>query len=112
MSWPKGKSRKNYVKGSKRFVDMAVEMPRATVGTDTESPVSEEKQGEIHLPSLPLSREERLERHWGHEGTKAVTEVCPNCYYVYADGGWCEKCGWAAPILLDEWDTNRGRKYR
>ncbi len=25
---------------------------------------------------------------------RPIIEPCPNCNYAYADGGYCESCGW------------------
>jgi uncharacterized protein affecting Mg2+/Co2+ transport len=40
--------------------------------------------------------EEGPERH-GVVGKQPVIEPCPNCEYAYADGGYCESCGWFQP---------------
>lgn len=30
----------------------------------------------------------------GQRPGRPVIETCPNCLYAYADGGYCEECGW------------------
>ena len=31
---------------------------------------------------------------------RPVIEICPNCMYAYADGGYCEECGWSKPVVM------------
>ena len=35
-------------------------------------------------------------------GTRPCIEQCPNpkCGYAYADGGYCEECGWTRPVVM------------
>jgi hypothetical protein len=88
MGWPKGVPRKGYVK------------------KDSTKP----RRKKAELPP-PLVVPAEPEFH-GYVGNQPVTEVCPNCLYVYADGGYCSDCGWTAPITLDEWGTNSGSNFR
>jgi hypothetical protein len=42
---------------------------------------------------------EEPERAKIHGATaSAVTRPCPKCGYAYADGGYCNECGWSKPI--------------
>jgi hypothetical protein len=122
MPWPKGKPRKGHVKKDgtphvttrtrKKKVAVGMEVLQLPVGTDPFKKVPRKRQLPAPVPELPVTTEEEVVQHWGHVGERPVTEVCPNCLYVYADGGWCEKCGWTAPIIRDPYDSNRGRKFK
>lgn len=35
----------------------------------------------------------------GHTG-RPVIEPCPKCGFAYADGGYCDECGWSAPVVI------------
>jgi hypothetical protein len=43
---------------------------------------------------------------------RPITEPCrnPECGYPYADGGYCEKCGWMAAIVLLPYGTSGGQR--
>ena len=95
MAWPKGVKRKGYIKKADR--------DKAQVKAD---PVSSPTPESSSAPDV----EEDLQL-WGMKGTGAITEPCPNCLYAYADGGYCQECGWMAPIPIDEYGTNSGKRF-
>ena len=46
----------------------------------------------------PYPRAEGVKQRPIHGATKTpVIEPCPRCSYAYADGGYCESCGWSLP---------------
>lgn len=92
MPWPKGQPRHGYVKKA-----------------DREKP---EEQGPRLFEADPAEYpvEDRPEV-WGSKGSSAITQPCPNCSYAYADGGYCQECGWMKPIRRDPYGTNSGRRF-
>lgn len=60
-----------------------------------------------NISEVPMS----LEIHGGRPGM-AITEVCPNCNYAYADGGYCTECGWSKPINRIPFGTAKGESWK
>ena len=114
MGWPKGKPRRGHInkdgtphKTRGSFLDVPDVRPK--VGTDDVPVVSKEVQVEADVPARSSGSYEG-EIH-GQVGSGAITSVCPNCGYAYADGGYCNDCGWTKPIQLDDYGTNVGRRF-
>lgn len=62
----------------------------------------------IKSPAMP--KDNRPTIH-GATGT-AVTSPCPVCSYAYADGGYCQSCGWHKPIVRVPYGTASGKVGR
>lgn len=88
MPWPKGVPRVGYVKkdgtaharkgeGQKRIQVIRRDDPKYQQTKTDKEPRVEKAVKPIH----------------GMTG-RPVIEVCPNCSYAYADGGYCSECGW------------------
>lgn len=41
----------------------------------------------------------------------AVTQPCPSCGYAYADGGYCEDCGWTREVKKHPYGSITGRRF-
>jgi hypothetical protein len=41
---------------------------------------------------------------------QAVTQPCPSCGYAYADGGYCEDCGWSRDLKRHPYGSITGKK--
>ena len=100
MPWPKGVPRVGYVrkdgkphnkKGEGRAADIKVVRPDEPKYTQTKTDkdtrprvIKDVKLMVVSVDAKPI-----------HGGTsRAIIEVCPNCSYAYADGGYCSECGW------------------
>lgn len=93
MPWPKGVPRVGYVRkdgeaharkgeGRKRIQVIRRDDPKYT---QTQSPLDVDIRIEkVEVKAKPIH---------GMTG-RPVIEVCPNCSYAYADGGYCSECGW------------------
>ena len=112
MPWPKGKPRRGYIRkdGKPHEKVSSVALPRDDVAVDTVKVVPRTRKVESDLPKVSEDTKDEVEIH-GMVGTGAITEVCPNCGYAYADGGYCNDCGWSAPVRVDEWGTHQGRRF-
>lgn len=83
MPWPKGKPRVGYIK--KDGTAHAKKGERITMvrpAPETYKQVKSDKD------------DSRVEKEVHGASTRPVIEVCPNCAYAYADGGYCSECGW------------------
>lgn len=115
MGWPKGKPRKGHInkdgtphKARGSLLD--VQDVQKSVGTDDVPTISTEVQVEATVSPVGSSSHYEGDIH-GQVGSGAVTAVCPNCGYAYADGGYCPDCGWMKPIRIDDYGTNTGRRF-
>lgn len=131
MPWPKGVKRTGYVnkdgtphakKGDKLRVVAIVKVDDSVVRDRQGWPVDagRTRRKGVSRAAIRQSRkvdaearlvqdDQAVDQHWGYKGNLAVTEVCPNCHYVYADGGYCPECHWSAPVQRDPYGTNSGR---
>ena len=82
MAWPKGKPRKGYIKPDgtpalkKGERIMAIRKdPETYKAVETDKSGAKVVKGATGQP---------------------VIEICPNCGYAYADGGYCPECDWTA----------------
>lgn len=95
MGWPKGKPRKGYIRKDGK--------PHAA------------RSGKVHVKADPAVRAvghgALVGGIWGAKGSGAISEPCPNCHYAYADGGYCQECGWMRAIKIDAYGANQGRRF-
>lgn len=85
MPWPKGTKRVGYVK--KDGTAHAKKGERVTA-IRKDKPVYKQEQAPVE------GRVEKTGPVLHGMTNQAVIEVCPNCAYAYADGGYCPECGW------------------
>ena len=83
MGWPKGKPRKGYVKKDGQ--------PHAKHG---ERIAVVRKDPEVYTQTKKDNDTNRIEKTLHGASARPIIEVCPNCKYAYADGGYCPECGW------------------
>lgn len=94
MPWPKGVARVGYVrkdgqphnkKGEGRAAD---KQPRITIVTKPDPTLKTTIRRDVDP--------DRIEKGPALHGAsnRPVIEPCPNCGFAYADGGFCEECGW------------------
>jgi hypothetical protein len=93
MPWPKGVKRVGYVRKDgqphNKKGEGRAQGPRITV-VRPEDP----KYKQVRKPDVDPDRIEKAKPAI-HGGTsRPIIEVCPNCSYAYADGGYCPECGW------------------
>lgn len=86
MGRPKGSKNKKTIEREAQLVKQAE--------------VKADPADELHYPEL-----------WGMKGHGAITEVCPNCAFAYADGGYCPECGWSKPVHTAPYGTYSGKRY-
>lgn len=92
MGWPKGKPRTGYIKKdgtvpAKRGSLVGSRKPQ-DIAKPTKGPKTPTKALPVVsiVPSAPQGKVA--------VSTRPVVEPCPNCQQPYADGGFCEACGW------------------
>lgn len=99
MGWPKGKSRKGYIRK-----DGQPHMKRG-----------ENYTGKVKIKADPAVTAKGhgvlVGAIWGAKGSGAISSPCPNCHYAYADGGYCQECGWMRPVKVDPYGTHAGRRF-
>jgi len=87
MPWPKGVKRVGYIrkdgKAHNKKGEGRAQGPRITI-------VQPRVIKEVKLMVVSVDAKPALHG----AGNRPVIEVCPNCSYAYADGGYCESCGW------------------
>lgn len=49
----------------------------------------------------PKKGEESTEKRWTTKLVNKGTEKCPRCDFPEAYGGYCDECGWSAPVVVD-----------
>lgn len=90
MPWPKGKPRVGYVRkdgeaharkgeGQKRIQVIRRDDPKYT---------------QTRQKDVDPDRIEKVAKPIQGATGRPIVEVCPNCSYAYADGGYCRECGW------------------
>lgn len=108
MGWPKGKPRKGHInKDGKPHAKRGSKQPEwkdLVKEVIIRAPVKREADPATADPA------EEPQLH-GMVGSGAITEVCPNCQYAYADGGYCPSCGWSLPVERDPYGTHSGRRF-
>ena len=82
MGWPKGKPRAGYIKK-----DGTAPLRRG--GRIAQVRIDPETYKQIAKPE-----DGRVEKTLHGMTGRPVIEICPACSYAYADGGYCEDCGW------------------
>jgi hypothetical protein len=105
MGWPKGMPRKGYIKANGE--------PHAAYGSRIITLLSGKKTAKETAPRKrkPDADAAPVEPvlH-GMVGSGPVTEVCPMCMYAYADGGYCQECGWMKPFIRHPYGSITGRR--
>lgn len=80
MGWPKGKPRVGHVKS-----DGTPHLPKGgrlkAIRKDPE-------------PYMQTAKPDKALRVIKGETGRPIIEPCPNCGFAYADGGYCDDCGW------------------
>lgn len=113
MGWPKGVPRKGYVKkdGTPHATKVpAVAVSRKAVATRPQPILSRADEVATDMSGMSNSSAYEGPIH-GMKGDAPITEVCPNCGYAYADGGWCPDCGWTKFTRIDPHGTHQGRRF-
>lgn len=120
MPWPKGKPRKGHVnadgtphaKWGSKVNEPVVRKPRVTKTVRIRKVSAEVFDGGVDVNHPEVGREYSTDVTFNQGGrpNRSITERCPNpkCQYSYADGGYCPKCGWTAPVKIDPYGTNTG----
>lgn len=95
MGWPKGVPRKGYIKkdGTPHKNQGSDYVPAPYVADPTGS--SDYEPPKLH----------------GVVGTGPISSPCPKCMYAYADGGYCNDCGWTKPLTIEPYGTHVGRRF-
>src|SRR5262245_37418871 len=102
MPWPKGVPRVGYVrkdgqphnkKGEGRAADQRRQGPRIQVVRPDDP-----KYTQVRKPDVDPDRIEKGDKPIHGATNRPIIEVCPNCSYAYADGGYCPECGWHRPV--------------
>lgn len=114
MPWPKGMPRKGHTNKDgtphkqrtsyrKPVNEPTLKWRRVSASVFEKPSVKEPFKGKLSDDEAPLLHGDRAGR--------AVIEPCPMCGFAYADGGYCEECGWSAPVEPDPYETHHGPKY-
>jgi len=88
MPWPKGQKRIGYVRKDGKA--------HAKKGERVKThDIEKHKAARVIKMAAPKVATQPTEKKpvWGL-GSRAAVEVCPNCSFAYADGGYCPECGW------------------
>ena len=89
MPWPKGVPRVGYVRKdgqahARKGEGRRIEVIRKDEPTYKQTKTDKDNDTKVEKVAKPI-----------HGGTgRPIVEVCPNCSYAYADGGYCPECGW------------------
>jgi hypothetical protein len=105
MGWTKGVSRKGYVtKDGKPHARRGY----GYSGRGVESYVQRITQRE---QTFDMERETEVPELHGQRDGRAVVEVCPSCSFAYANGGYCESCGYTAETRVMPYNSVQRRKF-
>jgi hypothetical protein len=103
MPWPKGKPRTGYVKkdGTKAKSwgsrTTSAGMSAAPTRQTTKRTIRRVDPSVLDATSAATLTPPKLH---GDRAGRSVIEPCPNCMFAYADGGYCEECGWSKPVKM------------
>jgi hypothetical protein len=93
MPWPKGVPRVGYVRKDgqphNKKGEGRAQGPRITVVQKPDPTIKTTVRRDVDPDRIEKAKPAI------HGGTsRPIIEVCPNCSYAYADGGYCPECGW------------------
>ena len=93
MGWPKGMPRKGHVNkdgsGHARWGSKTAKIVKVPAETLDAAP---RRRGR------PRKGEEVNTERWDTKLSNKGQEPCPNCGFPEAYGGYCNECGWMAPM--------------